>query len=140
MKFNIIAVGKVKKTWINAGIQEYLKRLPQLNIIEIKDAGKEKELSKILSLVKKNDKLIPLSETGASLTSLEFASFIKQELLQPLVFVIGGPEGLSTQINNHAYKVLSLSKMTLPHEMARLFLVEQLYRAHTIIYNKNYHK
>ena len=140
MKFTIIAVGKIKKNWINSGIEEYLKRLPQLNIIEIKDAGKEKELSKILSLVKKQDKLITLSETGESLTSLEFASFIKQELLQPLVFVIGGPEGLSTQINHHAYKVLSLSKMTLPHEMARLFLVEQLYRAHTIIQNKNYHK
>ncbi|NEP57407.1 MAG: 23S rRNA (pseudouridine(1915)-N(3))-methyltransferase RlmH [Symploca sp. SIO2G7] len=140
MKFNIIAVGKIKKNWINAGMQEYLKRLPQLDIIEIKDASKEKELSKILSLVKKNDKLIPLSETGELLTSLEFASFIKQEFLQPLVFVIGGPEGLSEQINNYAYKVLSLSKMTLPHEMARLCLVEQLYRAYTIIQNKNYHK
>ena len=140
MKFKIIAVGKIKKNWINAGINEYLKRLPQLEILEIKDAGKEKELSKILSLVKKNDKLIALSETGQSLTSIEFASFIKQELLQPLVFVIGGPEGLSEQINNYAYKVLSLSKMTFPHELARLFLVEQLYRAHTIIQNKNYHK
>ncbi|NEP08965.1 MAG: 23S rRNA (pseudouridine(1915)-N(3))-methyltransferase RlmH [Symploca sp. SIO2C1] len=140
MKFKIIAVGKIKKTWINAGINEYLKRMPQLDIVEIKDAGKEKELSKILSLVKKNDKLIFLSETGKSLTSLEFASFIKQELLQPLVFVIGGPEGLSEQVNNYAYQVLSLSKMTFPHEMARLFLVEQLYRAHTIIQNKNYHK
>jgi len=140
MKFKIIAVGKIKKNWINAGINEYLKRLPQLEILEIKDAGKQKELSKILSLIKKKDKLIALSETGESLTSVEFASFINKELLQPLVFVIGGPDGLSEQINNYAYQVLSLSSMTFPHEMARLFLVEQLYRAYTIIQNKNYHK
>lgn len=140
MKIKIIAVGKIKKKWIIEGINEYLERLPQIQIIEIKDAGKEKEVIKVLTLINPKEKIIYLSEKGESLSSSEFADFINQELGNNLVFVIGGPEGLSEKIKNHTYKILSLSSMTFTHEMTRLFFIEQLYRTQTIIQNKSYHK
>lgn len=140
MRVRIIAIGKIKKSWIAEGIHEYWKRVPDLAIVEVKDASKAREMEKILTLIKPNEKLVVLSERGQMLTSIEFAKFIEQESGQPIAFVIGGPEGTAAELDQRAYKVLSLSGMTFPHEMARLFLVEQIYRAKTILQNANYHK
>jgi 23S rRNA (pseudouridine1915-N3)-methyltransferase len=140
VKAKIIAVGKVKKKWINQGVNEYLKRLPRVEIQEIKDLGKEKEAEKILCMLKQYDNLIVLSEDGEMFDSIQFAQLLNQEMAQDVVFAIGGPDGVSETLKNSASKVLSLSKLTFPHELARLILVEQIYRAQTIINNQSYHR
>lgn len=140
MKIKIIAVGKVKKNWIDTGIKEYLKRLNNLEIIEIKDSNKDQEAHKIISLIKPNEKLIVLSEEGQLFTSIQLANLIENEHFFSFVFAIGSAEGISDKLKQSAHQILSLSKMTFPHEIARLLLVEQIYRANTIINNQKYHK
>jgi 23S rRNA (pseudouridine1915-N3)-methyltransferase len=140
MKAKIIAVGRVKKPWIAQGVSEYLKRLPRLEIVEIKDMGKEKEAEKILSLLKQYDNLIVLSEDGEMYDSVQLSQLLDQEMAQAMVFAIGGPDGVSEVLKNAAHRVLSLSRLTFPHELARLILVEQIYRAQTIINNQSYHR
>jgi len=140
MKIKIIAVGKIKKDWIDQGIKEYLKRLNNLEIIEIKDSNKHQEAEKIISLIKPHEKLIVLSEEGTLLTSVELAHLIENEMFFSFVFAIGSAEGISQKLKDSADKIFSLSKMTFPHEIARLLLVEQIYRANTIINNQKYHK
>ncbi len=137
-KVKIIAVGKVKKPWLQAGIALYVKRLPELEIVEIKDAGKEKEADKLESLVRDQDRLVVLSERGKVRDSVAFAEWLGQEAFGTLVLFIGGPEGLCDGLKTHP--MISLSAMTFPHEIARLMLVEQLYRAKTILQNGSYHK
>jgi 23S rRNA (pseudouridine1915-N3)-methyltransferase len=137
-KVKIIAVGKVKKPWLQTGIAVYVKRVPELEIIEIKDAGKEKEADKLESLLKPQDRLVVLSEMGQEYDSVKFARWLGQEAFGTLVLFIGGPEGLCDRLKAHP--MISLSAMTFPHEMARLMLVEQLYRAKTILQNGSYHR
>ncbi len=136
----IIAVGKVKKKWIQSGIGLYLNRLPGLNIIEIKDSSQGKESLAIKQALKKNALLITLNETGKSFTSKEFASKLQESNNQLLTFAIGGASGLSPEINSIASWQLSLSPLTFPHDLARLLLVEQLYRAQTISQGGPYHR
>ncbi len=137
-KIKIIAVGKVKKPWLQSGIALYVRRLPELEMIEIKDAGKEKEADKLESLIKAQDRLVVLSELGQAHDSIAFAQWLGQEAFGTLVLFIGGPEGLCDRLKTHP--MISLSAMTFPHEIARLMLVEQLYRAKTILQNGSYHK
>jgi 23S rRNA (pseudouridine1915-N3)-methyltransferase len=139
-KTKVVAVGKVKKAWIQEGIQVYLGRSPELDILEIKDSGPDQEAEKILSLLKGNETLIALSEDGKSFTSAQFATLLTQYESHELVFVIGGPQGLGQSLRRQASLVLSLSAMTFPHELARLLLVEQFYRAKTILQGGQYHK
>ncbi|TVQ21934.1 MAG: 23S rRNA (pseudouridine(1915)-N(3))-methyltransferase RlmH [Leptolyngbya sp. DLM2.Bin15] len=140
MRPRIIAVGKVKKGWIQQGIQEYWKRLPELSITEIKDSTPAKEAQKVRSLLQSQDRVIVLSEWGKGYTSVEFADFIRQAGATPLAFIIGGPDGFGEEMRSQADHLISLSPMTFTHEMARLFLVEQLYRAKAILNNTGYHK
>ena len=137
-KIKIIAVGKVKKRWLQEGINLYAKRLPEIEIVEIKDAGKEKEADKLLSIVASQDRLVVMAEYGKMRDSEGFANWLAQEAFGKLVLFIGGPEGICDRLKS--YPMLSLSEMTFPHEMARLMLVEQLYRAKTILQNGSYHK
>ncbi|PZO53317.1 MAG: 50S rRNA methyltransferase [Phormidesmis priestleyi] len=137
-KVKIIAVGKVKKPWLQAGIALYVKRLPELEIIEIKDAGLEKEANKLESLIKDQDRLVVLSEFGKEYNSIEFARWLGEEAFGTLVLFVGGAEGVCDRLKHHP--MISLSAMTFPHEIARLMLVEQLYRAKTILQNGSYHK
>jgi 23S rRNA (pseudouridine1915-N3)-methyltransferase len=139
-KVTLIAVGKVKKRWIQDGIATYAKRLPELSVIEVKDADPDREAVKILSLVKGGDRLIVLTEEGRSLDSIQLATMLGQAASGSLVFVIGGPEGIADSLKANAESLLSLSAMTFPHELARLLLVEQLYRAKTILQKTSYHK
>lgn len=140
-KLKIIAVGKVKYAWIDSGLREYLKRLPGLTIVEIKDSNQRTDLSDIQPHLKARDRLIVLTERGKLFNSIDFAQFIAQETLdESLVFVIGSSDGITPALEAAAYKTLALSPMTFTHDMARLLLVEQLYRAVSIVNNGNYHK
>ena len=140
MRPHIVAVGKVKKSWIRDGIQDYEKRLPELQVTEIKDSTPEKEEQKILALLSGHRHIILLSEWGKSMTSIAFADFLQQFGADPILLIIGGPDGVTREVSAQADYLLSLSAMTFTHEMARLFLVEQLYRAKSIWQNTGYHR
>ncbi|MEO1404454.1 MAG: 23S rRNA (pseudouridine(1915)-N(3))-methyltransferase RlmH [Cyanobacteria bacterium J06635_1] len=139
-KVKIVAVGKVKKGWVKDGIEVYHKRLPEVEVMEIKDAGKDQEAQKLKSLLKTHDKLIVLTEDGQMFDSVKFAHWLGQEASGTLVCFIGGPGGVHPALKRQAHQTLSLSAMTFPHEIARLLLLEQLYRAKTIMQGGSYHK
>ena len=140
-KIKIIAVGKVKYSWIQAGVQEYAKRIPGLNLQEIKDSNRRTELSEITPHLKTHDRLIVLTERGKLQTSQDFAQFLITETLNhSLVFVIGSSDGITPELERSAHIRLALSTMTFTHDLARLLLVEQIYRGISIATNGNYHK
>jgi 23S rRNA (pseudouridine1915-N3)-methyltransferase len=140
-KLKIIAIGKLKNPWIIQGVNEYLKRLPGLAITELKDSNPDREATDIQALVKPHDYLIVLTERGKTMDSVAFARFLSETVRQDtLVFAIGGPVGISGELERSANFCLSLSPMTFTHDMARLLLVEQLYRAQNILQNGSYHK
>ena len=139
-KYKIIAVGKIRKKWIQEGIEMYLKRLPGLRVIEIKDSNHTKEESTIKEIIKKNERLVTLNENGHLFTSKQLTQKLLDFQNQNITFIIGGATGLSHSINSSASWQLSLSPLTYPHEIARLLLIEQLYRAKTITQGGPYHK
>lgn len=139
-KIRLVTVGKVKKSWLRDGIQTYAKRLPEVSLTEIKDSGMEKEAARVLSILGGRDRLMVMAEEGKTRTSVEFAHWLSQFESGSLVFVIGGANGVSPELKRQAEQLISLSPMTLPHEMAQLLFLEQLYRAKTILQNRDYHK
>ncbi|MEO0947680.1 MAG: 23S rRNA (pseudouridine(1915)-N(3))-methyltransferase RlmH [Cyanobacteria bacterium J06641_5] len=139
-KLRLIAVGKVKKSWLREGLAVYQQRLPELEILAIKDSTPAREGEQILALLKPSDRLIALAEAGKQYSSQEFAAFLGQVASGSLTFALGSAAGLSPALRQAAHQQLSLSPMTFPHEIARLLLVEQLYRAKTILQGSNYHK
>ena len=140
----IIAVGKIKENYVEEGIQEYLKRMKKrkIELIEIKDSNKKNEGLDILNKISKMGDYvkIALDEHGEELTSIEFSEFIKENLTKDMCFIIGGPDGIDDKVFEKVDHKFALSKMTFNHEMARLFLIEQLYRAFSIIDGKKYHR
>ena len=138
--YKIIAIGKIKKMWIQEGIEMYLKRLPGLEVIEIKDNTQIKEEQAIKEIIKKNETIVTLDENGNSFTSKQIATKLLNSHHQKITFVIGGPSGLSPSLKSSASWQLSLSPLTFPHELARLLLIEQLYRAKSITQAGPYHK
>jgi len=138
--YKIVAIGKIKKKWIQEGLDMYLKRLPGLEVIELKDNTQKKEEHTIKGIISKNELLVTLNERGQSFTSKQLATKLLSSHNQKITFVIGGASGLSPSIDRCATWQLSLSPFTFPHEIARLLLVEQLYRAKTITQGSPYHK
>ena len=138
--YKIIAIGKIKKKWIQTGIEMYLNRLPGLKVFEIKDSTQKKEEYMIKEIIKKNETLITLNENGQTFSSKQLSKKLLDSNNQNISFVIGGATGLSTSLNSFASWQLSLSPLTFPHEIARLLLIEQLYRAKTITQGSPYHK
>jgi len=146
----IICVGKIKEKFYREAIDEYKKRLSKytkLEIIEIMDeANIEKALkvegNKISNYIKDNDYVITMEIDGQMLSSLEFASKISNTFITSsnIVFVIGGSYGLDDSIKKRSNYALSFSKMTFPHQLFRVILLEQIYRAFKINNNENYHK
>lgn len=148
-------IGKTNSKFLIDGIQEYVKRLSfyiPFSIKYINDTKNTRKLSyeqqkqlegnMILDAIEKSDYVVLLDEHGKEFTSMEFARYIekKQATVQrQLVFIVGGPYGFSEEVKNRANEKISMSKMTFSHEMIRLFFVEQLYRAMTIINNEPYH-
>lgn len=155
MKVELWSIGKTNEKYLKEGIAIYLKRLKHyLNfefiiISDVKQAGslnatqlKNKESELIFNRLKNEDFLILLDEKGETFTSEAFAGFIEQKLqlsYKRIVFLIGGAYGFSEDLYARANGKLSLSKMTFSHQMVRLFFVEQLYRAMTILRNEPYH-
>jgi len=146
MKINLIVVGKLKEKFLVDGVAEYLKRLKKFATVEVREIPEcrtvEEEGQKILSLAGQNSWLCVLDVSGAALTSEEFAKKISELNLNGtsnLTFAIGGAFGLSEELRRAAAFRLSLSKMTLTHQMARLILTEQIYRAFKINRNEPYH-
>ena len=133
-------MARLKKGWLKDGISVYAQRLPELELLEIKDTDPDAEAAKVLDLLKTYDKLIVLSEDGKHFDSVTFGHWLGKEASGTLVFFIGGPTGVSQYLKQKAYQVLSLSAMTFPHEVARLLLLEQLYRGKTILQGGSYHK
>jgi 23S rRNA (pseudouridine1915-N3)-methyltransferase len=155
LKIKLLAVGKTDDKNLQVLIENYQKRLGhyvnfQFEIIaDIKNSRnmstaqqKEKEGELILKNVSKSDQLILLDEKGVSFSSKEFSTFIQKKMnsgLKQIVLVIGGPYGFSEAVYKKSEGKLSFSKMTFSHQMIRLFVVEQLYRAFTILKNEPYH-
>ena len=138
--YKIIAIGKIKKKWIQSGIEMYLNRLPGLQIIEIKDSTQKKETHNINQIIKNNELLVTLNENGQHFTSKQLAKKLLDCQNQNINFAIGGASGFSPSLNTSAAWQLSLSPLTFPHEIARLLLIEQIYRANTITQGGPYHK
>lgn len=146
----IICVGKVKEKFFVDAIKEYSKRISKytkLEIIEVADEALEsvamkKEGERILSKIKDNDYVITLEIEGNSLSSVEFAKKIDNNFNsnKNLTFVIGGSYGLDDSVKSRSDYKLSFSKLTFPHQMFRVLLLEQIYRAYKINNNENYHK
>ena len=140
----IIAVGRIKEDYSKSAIANYLARIKhyaKLEINEVPEQGMEKEADKILQLIDGRQYAV-LEVNGRQLDSPEFAELIKQKTInnQDILFVIGGSDGLSQKVISQAAQKLSLSRMTFAHGMCRVFLLEQIYRAFTIINNQKYHK
>ena len=139
-RYRIIAVGKIRKPWIQSGINLYMKRLPGLFTTEIRDSNIKKEAEIIRSSLKNGELLIPLCEEGETFTSLTFSKRLQTIASERIVFLIGGVNGICPDIKAIAHICLSLSALTFPREIARLLLIEQLYRATTITRGGPYHR
>ena len=139
-RLRIICVGKIKKLWVQEGINMYLKRIPNLTITEIRDSFQKKEESAILSSTRKNEEIILLSEYGKNINSINFSNELIKDTSKNIAFLISGSNGFSLNIQSKADKMISLSSMTFPHEIARLLLIEQIYRAQTIQQGSPYHR
>ena len=136
----IIAVGKVRKGWVQEGVALYLKRLKGLQVVELKDSTPEKEAEAIRSSLRADEWPVMLMEQGTPLASIPFAQQLERLGNERLAFVIGGADGLTDELKAAARWQLSLSPMTFPHELARLLLLEQLFRAQTILQGSPYHR
>ena len=139
-RYRILAIGKLRKRWIQDGVELYCKRLPGLSITELREGSQIREGETILTALKSNETLVALSEDGETLHSEAFAERLSEFGSQRLAFLIGSAKGLSDEIKQTASWTLSLSSMTFPHDLARLLLVEQIYRAQTILNGGPYHR
>jgi 23S rRNA (pseudouridine1915-N3)-methyltransferase len=154
MKIELRVVGKTTSKYLEEGIHEYVKRLRHYTTFDLvvlpdikntplsSETLKTKEGELILSKLQKDDVLILLDENGKQMSSVEFSQFIENHQLsatKKLVFQIGGAFGFSDAVYERANGKMSLSKMTFSHLMVRLFFVEQLYRAFTILRGEKYH-
>ena len=159
MKITILTVGKIKEKFFSDAISEYRKRLSKycsLEIIQVTDEKtpdgasevlseqiREKEGERLLSKIKETSFVITLEIEGNMLDSVELAKMLEEKMVQGeshLIFVIGGSLGLSKAVRNRADSSLSFSKMTFPHQLMRVILLEQLYRSFRIIKGEPYHK
>ncbi|MGI6781248.1 MAG: 23S rRNA (pseudouridine(1915)-N(3))-methyltransferase RlmH [Acholeplasmataceae bacterium] len=138
----IIAVGKIRKKFLVEGINFYQKQISKLEIVETRQSTPEKEGKEILAKINPRDYVIALDIKGDKYDSELFAKKIEtlRSNSEEIVFVIGGSTGLSDEVKERANEFLSFSDFTFPHELFRLILVEQIYRAESIIQGKPYHK
>ena len=158
MRIKIYCIGKIKEQYFKDGINEYLKRISiysNVEIVEVADSkvrdnpnaseiekATNEEGGRVLKLVK-NDYLMGLDLNKKEPTSEEFASFLQRKLVEGgsnVSFVIGGSYGLSDALKSRCNTSISLSKLTFLHQMTRLILLEQIYRAFKILNNETYHK
>lgn len=152
MKLRVLWVGKTQEEWLKRGIDEYASRIRRYIPLELAEARDEKgaaaptmrsrECERLERCLTKNSRLILLDERGTELTSPELAAFIgrqRDNAVPELAFAIGGAYGFTDTFRARADTVISLSRMTLTHQMVRVVLLEQLYRAFTILNGEPYH-
>jgi 23S rRNA (pseudouridine1915-N3)-methyltransferase len=155
MKITFLTIGKTEDKYLLVGMEKYLKRLKHyitfkvLELPELKntknlseDQQKTKEAELIFKNISNTDQLILLDENGVNYSSTQFSGYLNKKMIssvQHLVFVVGGPYGFSNEVYNRAQDKISLSKMTFSHQMVRLFFIEQVYRAFTIMKGEPYH-
>jgi 23S rRNA (pseudouridine1915-N3)-methyltransferase len=156
MKISILNVGKVRQSFIKEGEQEYLKRLHAtplaVSLVELGlDAPEslapaeiqEREGNELVKRLESFEYVVALDERGKRLSSKDFTALLNKQMVagtRSIAFVIGGAYGLSENVRQKASYVLSLSDLTLPHQLTRLVLVEQIYRAYTLLKGIAYHK
>ena len=159
MKIRILTIGKIKEAYLKQGIQEYLTRLKpyaQIELLEVNDEpivdnpnpsdikkAIDVEGDRLLKLIKPNEYVIALDLNKKEMTSIEFAKYIEDKMIiggSSITFIIGGSYGLSDALKKRANDAISLSKLTFLHQMTRLILLEQIYRAFKINRNETYHK
>ncbi|WP_256003898.1 MULTISPECIES: 23S rRNA (pseudouridine(1915)-N(3))-methyltransferase RlmH [Pedobacter] len=155
MRITLLIIGKTEEKYLIEGIEKYLNRLKHYvnfnvrMIPEIKNTKslnesqqKSKEAELLLKQIGTSDTVVLLDERGKKYTSVQFSNYLNKQLIgsvQHLIFVIGGPYGFDEALYRRANSSLSLSDMTFSHQMVRLFFVEQLYRAFTILKGEPYH-
>ncbi|PLX72267.1 MAG: 23S rRNA (pseudouridine(1915)-N(3))-methyltransferase RlmH [Desulfuromonas sp.] len=155
MKLSLFCIGKLSAAWLRDGAEDYHKRIGRYlpcNITELKECkqGKKADSRRIIELegeqllarITPGAYTVALDEKGKLFDSEQLAHFIERHMLEgapEIAFVIGGPYGLSRDVKQRADMTLSLTPMTLTHQMARLLLFEQVYRAMTILRNEPYH-
>lgn len=160
MLIKIIGVGKIKEKFYKDAISEYEKRMTAYNKVEIIEVNDEKapenlsdkeidqvksvEGERILAKIKDDSFVVTLEIAGKALDSVKFAQLIQDEMLdgfgRDMVFVIGGSNGLGSNVLKRSNYRLSFGKMTYPHQLMRVILMEQIYRAYRIINKEPYHK
>lgn len=155
MKITLLCIGKTDDLYLQTGIEKYLKRLghyldfKMLVLPDVKRSKglsialqKRKEAELLMKQIAAGDFVLLLDEAGKSYTSVEFSTFLEKKMLNStpqLTLIIGGPYGFDERLYQRADGKLSLSKMTFSHQMVRLFCIEQLYRAFTILRGEPYH-
>ncbi len=155
MKITFLTVGKTEDAYLKEGIEKYVKRLKhytKLELIELNelkntkaltpDQQKAKEAEIILKKITPLDHVVLMDEKGTEYTSTQFSAYINKREVNSsatLIFIIGGPYGFDQSVYQRANDKISLSRMTFSHQMVRLFFVEQLYRAYTIMKGEPYH-
>ncbi len=155
MKIVVLSVGRVRQHFVVQGEAEYLQRIKGSFSVELVELGMEspesmspaevqaREADEVLKKVKSYDYLVVLDERGQSTDSKRFSDFLQKRMnsgIKTLCFVIGGAFGFAEKVRHEADSIISLSALTFPHQVTRLLLVEQLYRAHTLMKGISYHK
>ena len=155
MQFHLITVGNKPKKWEKSAFDEYKKRLPgnwKLTTDVINPVKRPKNYSsrqaideegrKIISKISKNEQIILLDESGKNLSTKEFYFKMTSlaEINNKLCFVIGGADGVSKELKKNSSLIWAFSKLTLPHGLARIILIEQIYRTWTLMSNHPYHR
>lgn len=155
MKLHLIAVGTKMPSWVNEGFNDYVKRFPSEMKLVLKEIppvkrngvnsdskAKEAEAKLILEALPKKAYIIALDERGKQFTSMELSEKVGiwQSLGTDVVLIVGGPNGLTDEVRDKADELWSLSKLTLPHPLVRVFLAETIYRGWSIYANLPYHR
>jgi len=156
MQIKLIWIGKTKSSSIKSLVSDYLERIRHMSsceIVEARDLSKRRHLrgaelveaegKELLRHVPEGGRLVALDETGTQFTSRDFARWLESEQnrgIRTITFLIGGPEGLSRKISGRVHLTLSMGKMTWTHEMCRVLLLEQVYRAMCILRKIPYHR
>lgn len=155
MHLRVIAVGTRMPAWVDSAFDDYARRLRgswQFELTEIAPASRRQagsgpaatayEARRILALLSARETVVPLDERGHEWSTLELARWLEQQRTEghDLTFLIGGPDGLSAEVLKRGQRAWSLSRLTLPHALARVVLVEQLYRAASVLAGHPYHR
>lgn len=155
MKMKVVCVGHRMPDWVDAGVDEFVRRMPRdmpLQIVEVKaeprtqgkpvDALLEAERQRIEAAIPPRARIVALDERGDDVTTVALAARLRRWRADgdDIVLLIGGPDGLSPALKSRAHELIRLSSLTLPHALARLLLAEALYRAFTVESNHPYHR